>query len=159
MYDTPSEVAALVKAEYDITITPQLAQNYDPTKYAGRYLARKWRDLFEASRAAFLQDCMGISAANKAVRIKNLESWSKKSAAQGAYTHAADIQEKIAKELSNAYQHHFSLRHVGHAGGAVEQEVKTQSNVRVYIPWNQRDDYPEVPSSDDEDEELDGDGR
>jgi hypothetical protein len=100
---------------------------------------------------------MGIPAANKAVRIKNLDSWSKRSAAQGAYTHAADMQEKIAKELSNAYQHHFSLRHAGHGGAAIEQEVKTQSNVRVYIPWNQRDDCPQV-SSDEAEDELEGDG-
>jgi hypothetical protein len=101
---------------------------------------------------------MGIPAANKAVRIKNLESWSKRSAAQGAYTHAADIQEKIAKELSNAYQHHLSLRHAGHGGVAIEHEVSMQSNVRVYIPWNQRDDHPQAPSSDEENEELEGDG-
>jgi hypothetical protein len=102
---------------------------------------------------------VGISAANKAVRIKNLESWSKRSAAQGAYTHAADIQEKIAKELSNAYQHHFSLRRAGHAGAAIEQELQTQSNVRVYIPWNQRDDCSQTPSCDEEDETLEGDGK
>jgi hypothetical protein len=100
---------------------------------------------------------VGIPAANKAVRIKNLENWSKRSAAQGAYTHAAEIQEKIAKELSNAYQHHFSLRHAGHAGGAIEHEAGTQSNVRVYIPWNLRDDHPQATSAAEAEEELEDD--
>jgi hypothetical protein len=37
--------------------------------------------------------------------------------------------------------------------------VKTQSNVRVYIPWNQRDEYPQAPSPGEDDEELEGDGK
>jgi hypothetical protein len=45
------------------------------------------------------------------------------------------------------------------AGGAIEHEMNTQSNVRVFIPYNQRDDYPQVPSSDEEEEELEGDGK
>jgi hypothetical protein len=75
------------------------------------------------------------------VRIKNLDRWSRKAAEMGNMEGAANIQEKIAKELANGYQHHLSVRHVGHDGGAIEH--RHERSVRVYLPHNGRDPVPD----------------
>ena len=140
IFDITGEVVRAVREEFGVAVSPQQVESYDPTKLKGRKLAKKWRDL-EATRRAFVKDCAGIPAAQKAVRIKNLERWSRRAAEMGNVVAAADIQEKIAKELANGYQHHLSVRHVGHGGGAIEH--RHERIVRVYLPHNGRDPIPE----------------
>jgi hypothetical protein len=82
----------------------------------------------------------GIPAAQKAVRIRNLEHCSRQTA-EMVNLAAAEIQEKIAKELANGYQYHLSIRYTGHAGGAIEH--RHEPIVRIYLPHNGRDSIPE----------------
>jgi hypothetical protein len=49
-YDTPSAVAAAVKEEFGVVISRQAVQAYDPTKVAGKDVAKPWRDLFKTTR-------------------------------------------------------------------------------------------------------------
>jgi hypothetical protein len=83
IFDRPGEVVRAVREEFGLTVSPQQVESYDPTKLKGRKLAKKWRDRFEATRRAFLDECAGIPAAQKAVRIKNLERWSRRAAEMG----------------------------------------------------------------------------
>jgi len=56
-YWTPTEVVTYVSEEWDIDIRKQSVQRYDPTKHNGqRSLAKKWCDLFHATRHRFLTD-------------------------------------------------------------------------------------------------------
>lgn len=80
-FDTPQQVADAVKQRFGIEIERQQCENYDPTKYAGRNLSKKLRDLFERTRKDFQINIYGVPLANKAVRLKELqkmyEDWNK----------------------------------------------------------------------------------
>lgn len=102
-FDTPSQVVEAVKAEYGLTITAQNVQNYDPTKYAGKKLAKKWRVLFEKSRAAFLEDVSTIPIANRATRLRALQRMAAKAEAMKNLALAAQLHKQAAEEMGNAY--------------------------------------------------------
>lgn len=56
-YWTPTEVVTYVKEEWNRVVSRQAIHRYDPTKVNGqRSLAKKWSDLFHASRHHFLTD-------------------------------------------------------------------------------------------------------
>lgn len=100
VYDSPKEAAEALSTEYGIQITPQSAQHYDPTRYAGRNLAKKWATVFTETRERFkkkLED--EIPLANQSVRVKKLAKAATAFEARGAYVQMADMIEKIAKEL------------------------------------------------------------
>ena len=48
--DTPQDVVESVKQEFDVVITRSQCQAYDPTKYQGRNLSPKFKELFEKTR-------------------------------------------------------------------------------------------------------------
>src|SRR3546814_15367183 len=49
-YDPPSVVAKAVKEEFGFDITPQGCESYDPTKRAGKGVAKKWAERSEERR-------------------------------------------------------------------------------------------------------------
>lgn len=102
-FDTPSQVVEAVKQEFDVTMTPQAVQAYDPTKYAGRNCAEKWRVLFEKSRKAFLEDVSAIPIANRSTRVRALNRMAAKAEAMKNYKLAADLHKQAAEEMGNAY--------------------------------------------------------
>lgn len=102
-FDTPSQVAAAVKEEFDVDLSRQVVQAHDPTKYAGHSLAAKWRTLFEAARAAFLADCTAIPIANRATRIRALNRMAVKAETMRNFALAAQLHKQAAEEMGNAY--------------------------------------------------------
>lgn len=103
MYDPPEMVAKAVKEEFGVTVTRQAIQSYDPTKYAGRQLAKKWRDLFEATRKAHLDSAAEIGISHKTVRLRALQRMANKAEAMGNLQLAAQLHEQAAKEMGNAF--------------------------------------------------------
>ena len=71
--DTPQEVVALVKQEYDIDVSRSQCQNYDPTKYSGRNLSKKFVDLFNETRKKFDEGLIDIPIANKHFRLRQYD--------------------------------------------------------------------------------------
>lgn len=71
--DTPQEVVDLVKQEYGIQISRSQCQAYDPTKYSGRNLSKKFVDLFNKTRADFDAGLIDIPIANKHYRLKQYQ--------------------------------------------------------------------------------------
>lgn len=103
-FDTPTEVAAAVKDEFGIEITPQAVQGYDPTKHAGRHLSAELRRLFENTRKSFLDDLEAhVPEANKAVRVGYLSHAVRAYRARGNYIQMAVMLEKVAKEMGNVH--------------------------------------------------------
>ncbi|WP_049058606.1 DUF2280 domain-containing protein, partial [Achromobacter xylosoxidans] len=49
-WDTPSQVAEAVKEEYGLDVPRMQVAQYDPTKVAGKDLAKKWVQLFHDTR-------------------------------------------------------------------------------------------------------------
>jgi hypothetical protein len=102
-FDSPSQVVEAVKAEYGITLTPQGVQMYDPTKYAGRKLATKWKVMFDKARRAFIDDSSGIPIAHRSTRLRALQRMAAKAEAKGNYPLAAALNKQAAEEMGNAF--------------------------------------------------------
>lgn len=102
-FDTPSQVVSAVKEEFGADVSRQAVQAHDPTKYAGRSLATKWRTLFDTARAAFLADCTAIPIANRATRIRALNRMAVKAETMRNFALAAQLHKQAAEEMGNAY--------------------------------------------------------
>ena len=72
-FDTPQQVADAVKQEYGIEVSRSQCQVYDPTKYSGRNLSKKLKDLFEQTRKDFRENIEDIAIANKAFRLREIQ--------------------------------------------------------------------------------------
>lgn len=78
---TPTEVVKAIKERFNIDVSPQQVEAYDPTKVAGRDLRQEYKDAFETTREEYLkQPIHNISGANDIVQLKILSDllWSKK---------------------------------------------------------------------------------
>lgn len=108
-FETPSEVAEAVNREFGVEITKQSVEKYDPTKVAGANVAKRWRQLFEATRKAFLEDTATIAISHRAVRLKALQRMAEKAERMKNYPLAAQLYEQAAKEVGDAYTNRRQL--------------------------------------------------
>jgi hypothetical protein len=102
-YDTPTQVAELVKQEYGVEILRNQVGQYDPTKAGGKNMGRKLRDIFDATRAAFLQDVGEIPIAKQSYRLRVLNRLLVKVEGQGNTAVAAQLLEQAAKEVGGSF--------------------------------------------------------
>ena len=103
-FASPKEAADAIKQEFGIEISPQGAQHYDVTSGAGARAAKKWHELFNVSRQAFLKEVQNsIPFAHKSVRIKELARAATTFKQQKNYIAMARILEQIAKEVGNVH--------------------------------------------------------
>lgn len=82
-FDSPSVVAAALRKEFSVTLTPQSIEAYDPTKKAGKNLAERWKAIFEETRKAFLEDTSSIAISHRAVRLRALQRMADKAETAG----------------------------------------------------------------------------
>lgn len=113
-FDSPSAVAKAVKSELGQEVSRQLVESHDPNKVAGQALGRKWKELFAATRKAFLDDTADIAISHRSVRLRALQRMAEKAEGQGNMVLAASLMEQAAKEMGNAYT---NKREVGGLGG------------------------------------------
>jgi hypothetical protein len=100
MFDTPSTVAAAVKAEFGIEISRQAVENYDPTKKAGKSRPfKRWKQLFEETRKTFLEDTATIGISHRTVRLRALQRMVDKAETQGNMVLAASLLRQAAEEM------------------------------------------------------------
>ena len=59
-FETPQQVADAVMQRFNIEIDRRQCENYDPTKYAGRNLSKKLKDLFDKTREDFRKNIFDI---------------------------------------------------------------------------------------------------
>nr|WP_314563301.1 DUF2280 domain-containing protein [uncultured Pseudomonas sp.] len=102
-FDTPSQVAAAVKEEFGIEVSRQQCESHDPTKYAGRDLAKRWRVLFEDTRKRFREETAGIPIANRAHRLRTLGRMAEKAEGMRNLALTAQLLEQAAKEVGDVY--------------------------------------------------------
>lgn len=102
-FDTPSQVADAVKEEFGLTVSRQAVEAHDPTKHAGRKLASKWRDLFEASRTGFINEATQVPIAHRSTRLRALHRMAQNAERKGNYPLAAQLHKQAAEEMGNAY--------------------------------------------------------
>ncbi|PZQ88857.1 MAG: hypothetical protein DI542_10120 [Acinetobacter johnsonii] len=72
-FETPQQVADAVQQRFGIEVDRRQCEGYDPTKYTGRNLSKKLKDLFERTRKDFKENIEDIPIANKAFHFKELQ--------------------------------------------------------------------------------------
>jgi hypothetical protein len=108
-FDSPSVVAAALRKDFGVVITPQTIEGYDPTKKAGTNLSEKWRRLFDETRKTFLEDTATIAISHRAVRLRALQRMADKAETQGNMVLAASLMEQAAKEVGGSYTNRREL--------------------------------------------------
>lgn len=102
-YDTPSQVAEAVKEQFDVIVTRQAVEAYDPTKVVGKALSQKWRTVFEASRKAFKDQVSEVPIASRVFRIRALARMVGKAEKMRNLALAGQLLEQAAKEVGDFY--------------------------------------------------------
>ncbi len=103
MFETPSAVVKLVKERFELEVTPQRVEAYDPGKRAGSELSEEYRALFETTRATFLTDTASVAVSHKVVRLRTLERLIGKAEKSGNAVLVANLLVQAAKEMGDAY--------------------------------------------------------
>ncbi len=122
-FETPTEVSRYVKDEFGIVVTASQVQAYDPTKRQGRSLSEKWRDKFEADRAAFRTRVDEIPLANLAFRLQELMKLYRKVASQGNVVAASSLLEQAAKETGGVFTNRTRVEASGPNGAPIQHGV------------------------------------
>ncbi|OOV73320.1 DUF2280 domain-containing protein [Enterobacter kobei] len=115
-YDSLSIVVEAIQKDYGIKVTPQQVESHDPTKVSGKGLAKKWVDLFNATRDRFLNEICDIPIANKAYRLRALDRMMTKAEGMKNMALAASLMEQAAKEVGDAYSNKQKVEHTSPDG-------------------------------------------
>lgn len=102
-FDTPSQVATAVREEFGLELTRQQCEAHDPTKRAGRDLAKKWQTLFHDTRKRFREETADIPIANRAFRLRGLARMAEKAESMRNLALTAQLYEQAAKECGDMY--------------------------------------------------------
>lgn len=121
-FDTPSTVVESVKKEFGITVSRQQVESHDPTKANGRGLAKKWVDMFNATRARFQTELADIPIANKAYRLRALDRMATRTEGMKNFALTAQLIEQAAKEVGDAYTNKLRVESTGKDGGPIKTE-------------------------------------
>ncbi|MFC6790588.1 DUF2280 domain-containing protein [Methylobacterium komagatae] len=103
MFEPPSAVVKAVKQEFDLDVSPQQVEAYDPGKRASRNLSDAYREIFEATRNTFLTDTAAIGVSHKVVRLRTLARLIETAEKRGNAVLAANLLVQVAKEMGEAY--------------------------------------------------------
>lgn len=102
-FDTPSQVSAAVKEEFKLEVSRQQCEAHDPTKRAGRDLAKRWVTLFHDTRTRFREETADIPIANRAFRLRALGRIVEKAETMRNLALALQVLEQAAKEVGDVY--------------------------------------------------------
>jgi hypothetical protein len=98
-FDSPAEIAKDLLQDFDVAITRQSIEFYDPTKVNGRNCPERWKALFFARRQEIIDGNARLGAVHQMVRIRWLERMATAAMAQGNHAIAVRILERIHKEV------------------------------------------------------------
>lgn len=113
--DTPQEVVDQVKQEFGVDISRSQCECYDPTKYSGRNLSKKFVELFESTREKFDEGLIDIPIANKYYRLKQYQRQLDRT--RNVKT-ALKILEQAAKDIGGQFTNRQEI--TGKDGGPVQ---------------------------------------
>lgn len=133
-WDSPTEVSELLREQFGIDVPRTHVAQYDPTKVAGQKLAKKWVDLFEATRKRFREEVAEIPIADQAYRLRQLGKIYERHLSRGNVVGAAAVLEQAAKEAGGLFTNKQKLEHAGAGGGPIQTE-----QVTFYLPANGRE--------------------
>lgn len=102
-FEAPADVRRALKVEFGVEISDNAVRGYDPTNPKGAALSQRWRELFDRTRAAYLQDAARVGIANKVHRLVRLDRIAARAEQQGNFALALSALEQAAKEMGDAY--------------------------------------------------------
>ncbi|WEI17864.1 DUF2280 domain-containing protein [Acinetobacter proteolyticus] len=131
-FETPTEAAKAVKEIFNVEVTPQQCEAYDPTKKIGKDLSDEFRKLFFDVRRKANDELEAIPIANKRYRLQLLQGLVEKYpdnpvlipkwAEQAAKEMGGQYTNKIESSVKNEVSYPSGL---GHFYG---QSTNTQSD-------------------------------
>lgn len=98
-FETPQAVADLVKEKFNIAVTRQAVECYDPTKVAGLDLGADLRELFFTEREAYGARVASVGVAHKTVRLQAIERMLKKAEEQGNFRWFSHLLNQSREEV------------------------------------------------------------
>lgn len=125
-FDTPSQVVESVQVEFQVKITRQQVEAYDPTKASGKALAARWVEMFNATRTRFQNEIADIPIANKAYRLRALDRMMTRAEGMKNMALAASLMEQAAKEVGDAYSNKQKVEHTSPDGTMTPQPTIIQ---------------------------------
>lgn len=102
-FDTPTQVSKAVKEEFGLDVLRQQVAAYDPNCYVGRNLSKKWRTVFEDTRAKFRSETSSIPIASRAFRLRALARMAQQAEGMRNIALAVSVIEQAAKEVGDVY--------------------------------------------------------
>ncbi|OTG95004.1 DUF2280 domain-containing protein [Acinetobacter sp. ANC 3832] len=120
-FNTPQETANLVQEEFQLQITRQKCEAYDPTKRSGQDLSEELKTEFEATRKDFLDAPQNIPIANLSVRLQRLENQYIKHGKNRVA--AQSLLKQAAEDMGGKYTNKTEL--TGASGGPLQTEAST----------------------------------
>ena len=116
---TPMEVVRDIKEKFNVDVSPQQVEYYDPTKVAGANLAQELIDLFNEARKEYVaQPLHNIIGANDIVQLQILSDLlvSKK----GNVVMSIKLIDQIQKIMKGHYEKKIEI--TGADGGPIQNE-------------------------------------
>lgn len=123
-YDSPKTVAMAVQEEFGIEIGRNRVYEYNPA--SGSYTSKKWRDIFYATRKAFLENIDEIPIAQRTYRLRKLNELFEVSLGKENDQLVTQILAQAAKEMGGAYGNRFSHEITGEGGGPVKSNITVE---------------------------------
>lgn len=102
-FDPPSVVVKAVKAEFGEVVSPQQVEGYNPERRAGQGLSEGYREIFRATREAFLDDTASIGISHRVTRLRTLQRLADRAETQGNIALAAQLVAQAAKEVGDVF--------------------------------------------------------
>jgi hypothetical protein len=97
--ETPTRVAASVKADFGIEVSRQCVEAHHPERRAGAKLNPALCALFYETRARMRAELDAIGIAHRAVRLRQLERMLNRAEAMGNLPLAMQVLEQAAREV------------------------------------------------------------
>jgi hypothetical protein len=124
-FESPAEVVATCKAEFDVQVTRQTVEHYDPTRGGeAKRLAQEHVELFHAARTRFISQLELLGIAHKAYRLSQIEQIMRKAKLTRNWFLAAQMLEQGAKEMGGIYTN--KREHSGPGGGPIPVSLESR---------------------------------
>ncbi|KXZ71739.1 MULTISPECIES: DUF2280 domain-containing protein [Acinetobacter] len=137
-FETPTSTSKAVKDIFNVEVSPQQCELYDPTKRMGQDLGQELRDKFFEYRRIANEELEAIPIANKRYRLQLLQQLVEKYPDNPVLI--PKWAEQAAKEMGGLFTNRQEV--TGANGGPVET-VNSNTNVNSYLEARKMalDDY------------------
>lgn len=120
MFETPTETAKAVQEEFEITVTKQQCEAYDPTKKTGQDLSEELKTEFYRIRKEINKNIESIPIANIFYRLQRLQKIIDHAQFKDNPIIVPNLLEQAAKDVGGLFTNRKEI--TGAGGGPVKTE-------------------------------------